>query len=102
MTDRHNAILEDRSKLMLTGVTDVESFDENKVYLYTQLGELVIRGKQLHVNEMSLESGELTVEGEISALSYGAKDRTKKPGVLGKLFRRADRIWLCCVNISLQ
>ena len=77
MTDRHNAILEDRSKLMLTGVTDVESFDENKVYLYTQLGELVIRGKQLHVNEMSLESGELTVEGEISALSYGDKDRTK-------------------------
>ena len=87
MTDRHNAILEDRSKLMLTGVTDVESFDENKVYLYTQLGELVIRGKQLHVNEMSLESGELTVEGEISALSYGDKDRTKKLGLVGKLFR---------------
>jgi sporulation protein YabP len=87
MTDRHNAILEDRSKLMLTGVTDVESFDENKVYLYTQLGELVIRGKQLHVNEMSLESGELTMEGEISALSYGDKDRTKKLGFVGKLFR---------------
>ncbi len=86
MTDRHNAIL-DRSKLMLTGVTDVESFDENKVYLYTQLGELVIRGKQLHVNEMSLESGELTVEGEICALSYGDKDRTKKLGFVGKLFR---------------
>ncbi|MBR7008491.1 MAG: sporulation protein YabP [Ruminococcus sp.] len=87
MSERHNAILENRSKLMLTGVTDVENFDENKVYLYTQLGELVIRGKQLHVNEISLESGELTVEGEINALIYGDKDRTKKLGLLGKLFR---------------
>ncbi len=87
MSERHNAILEDRSKLMLTGVTDVENFDENKVYLYTQLGELVIRGRQLHVSEMSVESGELTVEGEINALIYGDKDRTKKLGLLGKLFR---------------
>lgn len=87
MSERHNAILEDRSKLMLTGVTDVENFDENKVYLYTQLGELVIRGKQLHVNEISLESGELTVEGEINALIYGDKDRTKKLGLFGKIFR---------------
>lgn len=79
--------MENRSKLMLTGVTDVENFDENKVYLYTQLGELVIRGRQLHVNEISLESGELTVEGEINALIYGDKDRTKKLGLLGKLFR---------------
>ena len=87
MSERHNAILEDRSKLMLTGVTDVENFDENKVYLYTQLGELVIRGKQLHVNEISLESGELTVQGDICSLTYGEKDSTKKLGFLGKLFR---------------
>lgn len=87
MSERHNAIMENRSKLMLTGVTDVENFDENKVYLYTQLGELVIRGKQLHVNEISLESGELTVEGEINALIYGDKDRTKKLSLFGKIFR---------------
>ena len=55
--------------------------------LYTQLGELTIRGKDLHVSEMSLESGELSVEGEIQALIYGDKDRTKKLGFIGKLFR---------------
>ncbi len=87
MNERHNAILEDRQRLMLTGVTDVESFDEKQVGLYTQLGELTIRGKNLHVNEMSLESGELTVEGDIQALIYGEKDRTKKLGFIGKLFR---------------
>ena len=87
MNERHNAILEDRRKLMLTGVTDVESFDEKQVGLYTQLGELTIRGKDLHVSEMSLESGELSVEGEIQALIYGDKDRTTKLGFIGKLFR---------------
>ncbi len=87
MNERHNAILEDRQKLMLTGVTDVESFDEQRVVLYTQLGELAIKGSQLHVSEMSVESGELTVDGDIQALVYGEKDRTKKLGLLGKLFR---------------
>ena len=87
MNERHNAILEDRQRLMLTGVTDVDSFDEKLVELFTQLGELTIRGKNLHVNEMSLESGELTVEGDIQALIYGEKDRSKKLGFIGKLFR---------------
>ena len=87
MTEQHNAILENRQRLMLSGVTDVESFDEKLVLLYTQLGELAVKGSQLHVSEMSTESGELTVEGEINSLIYGDRDRTKKLGLLGKLFR---------------
>ena len=87
MNERHNAILEDRQRLMLTGVTDVDSFDEKLVVLFTQLGELVIKGRELHVNEMSVESGELTIEGDICSLVYGEKDRTKKLGFFGKLFR---------------
>ena len=87
MTEQHNAILENRQRLMLTGVTDVESFDEKLVLLYTQLGELAVKGSQLHVSEMSTESGELTIEGEINSLIYGDRDRTKKLGLLGKLFR---------------
>lgn len=87
MNERHNAILEDRQRLMLTGVTDVESFDEKLVVLYTQLGELSVRGRELHVSDLSLESGELTIEGDVQALIYGEKDRTKKLGLLGKLMR---------------
>lgn len=87
MTEQHNAILENRQRLMLSGVTDVESFDEKLVLLYTQLGELAVKGSQLHVSEMSTESGELTIEGEINSLIYGDRDRTKKLGLLGKLFR---------------
>lgn len=84
---RHNAIMENRTRLMLTGVNDVESFDEKQIILYTQLGELTVKGDKLHVSEMSIESGELNVDGEITALIYGEKDRVKKLSTLGKLFR---------------
>lgn len=84
---RHNAILENRSRLMLTGVTDVDSFNEEEICLFTQLGELTIRGKCLHINEMSIDSGDLNVEGDIKSLIYGEKDRHKKLTALGKLFR---------------
>ncbi|MBO5449643.1 MAG: sporulation protein YabP [Ruminococcus sp.] len=83
----HNAILENRRKLMLTGVTDVESFNEEQINLYTQLGELTIKGNQLHINEMSVDSGDLSVEGDISALIYGDRDRRNRLTTLGKLFR---------------
>ena len=83
MQGRHNAILENRSRLMLTGVTDVECFNEEVISLYTQLGEL----KNLHINEMSVDSGDLSVEGDISSLVYGEKDLKKRLSLIGKLFR---------------
>lgn len=82
-----NLILENRKNLVLTGVTDVDSFDERAILLYTQLGELVIRGENLHINVMNVETGDLSVEGEISSLVYGDKKVKKKPNVLEKLFK---------------
>ncbi len=84
---RHNAIMEDRSKLMLTGVNDVERFDENTVVLYTQLGELTIKGEKLHISEMSVENGEMNIDGEVTALIYGQRDAVSRLGFFGKLFR---------------
>ncbi len=84
---KHNIILEERSRLSISGVTDVESFDENEISLYTTLGELSIKGKCLHVDEMSLESGNITISGDVKSLVYGDKDRTKKPSLWGKITR---------------
>ncbi len=84
---KHNIILEERSKLSISGVTDVESFDENEISLYTTLGELSVKGKCLHVDEMSLESGNITISGDVKSLVYGDKDRTKKPSLWGKITR---------------
>ena len=83
----HNVILEGRKNLTISGVTDVDSFDERCISLYTQLGELVIKGRELHINSMSVETGDMTIEGDIWALNYGDKDKKSTATFLGKLFR---------------
>ncbi len=83
----HSLSLENRTRLNLSGVTDIDSFDESQILLFTQLGELLIKGKNLHVNELSVESGSLTVEGDIWLLSYGEKDRKAKASFLKKMLR---------------
>lgn len=83
----HNLILENRKKLTLSGVTDVDNFDEKSIILYTNLGELTVTGKNLHVNEISLETGEMSIDGDIWAITYGDKDRKSTLSFFGKLFR---------------
>ena len=86
-TGQHSLTLENRKLLRLSGVTDIDSFDEGQIMLFTQLGELVIKGRELHVNELSVEKGELTVEGDIWSLSYGEKNRKAKAGLIKKALR---------------
>ena len=69
----HNVIIEGRSRLSISGVEDVESFDENSVNLYTSKGMLTIRGTGLHMERLSLDTGELGVEGTIDGLQYGGE-----------------------------
>ena len=66
----HQLILQDRRQLELTGVADVDSFDENTVVAYTSLGELTIRGSGLHIRQMNLESGSMSLEGQVDTLTY--------------------------------
>lgn len=83
----HNVIMESRKSLTLSGVTDVDSFDERCIVLYTQLGELVIKGRNLHIGMMSIETGDMSIDGDIWALCYGDKDKKSSSSFLGKLFR---------------
>lgn len=83
----HNVIIENREKLSLSGVTDVDNFDDGEVLIYTSMGDLSIRGKNLKVEAVSVETGELKLTGQIKALVWGDKDRTKKLGILGKILR---------------
>ncbi len=82
----HNVIMEDRKSLTVTGVKDVDSFDEQTMIVYTDMGELTVRGTQLHINRLNTEAGELNVTGNIFGLAY-TDDRDKKSGLLGRLFR---------------
>ena len=83
----HNIILEGRKRLSVSGVTDVDHFDENTVLLYTTMGEMTVRGVDLHVNTLSVESGEMDIEGEISGIVYGDPDRRSPLSLFGKIFR---------------
>ncbi len=82
----HNFIMENRKKLTLTGVQDVESFDENTVLLETDLGELTIKGTDLHILGFNKETGDLDMEGMIYAFVYS--DTQKQTGsVWSRIFK---------------
>jgi len=66
----HKLQLNDRKQLTMTGVTEVVSFDEDSVVLQTTLGTLIVQGQQLQLKNLSLDGGQVAVDGEISALAY--------------------------------
>lgn len=81
----HNIIMEARARMSVSGVMDVESFDETVVTLYTSRGLLTIRGTGLHIERLSLETGELSVEGTIDSLQY--TEEQMGGGFWSRLFR---------------
>lgn len=66
----HKLTLDERKKLTMTGVTEVVSFDDTAVVLHTALGTLEVQGQQLKLKTLSLDGGQVAVEGHISALYY--------------------------------
>lgn len=66
----HKLQLNERHQLTMTGVTEVVSFDDNTVVLQTALGTLIVQGQQLQLKTLSLEGGQVAVDGNISALIY--------------------------------
>lgn len=81
----HNVIMEERARLSISGVEDVESFDESEIVMTTTKGSLIIKGSELHIEKLSLETGELSVEGFIDDLSY--EDRSPSGGFWSRLFK---------------
>ncbi|MBQ6843274.1 MAG: sporulation protein YabP [Agathobacter sp.] len=89
ITKSHKIILGNRTSGSITGVLDVISFDITEVLLETEQGMLNIKGKDLHVNRLNLEKGEVDVEGTIDAFSYSQVPTSikKSEGFLGKYFK---------------
>jgi sporulation protein YabP len=83
-----NIVLENREKLSISGVLDVLSFDDQVVILETELGLLTVKGDNLRINKLSIDTSEVVVEGEIFNLAYSENDLEKKSsGFLGKIFK---------------
>ena len=85
----HNLILENRKKLSVSGIEEVESFNEEEIILRTcEDGVLVIKGEDLHINKLSVDTGDVNIAGEVSAMDYiDRSPKSKGSGLLSRLLR---------------
>ena len=82
-----NLVLENRNKLSVSGVNDVLSFDDQVVIIETELGLLTVKGENLKINKLNIDTSEVIVEGEINSLSYSEHQTKSEGGFLGKIFK---------------
>lgn len=83
-----NLILENRGKLSISGVNDVLSFDDQVVMVETELGLLTVKGENIKINKLSIDTSEVIIEGDISYLAYSDKEIEKSKGnLISKIFK---------------
>ena len=87
---QHRVILTNRGTCALNGISDILSFDVNEILLETEMGMLMIRGIDLHVNRLTLEKGEVDLSGKIDSIQYSDVNQGKGSqgeSLLGRLFK---------------
>jgi sporulation protein YabP len=82
-----NLIMENREKLSISGVIDVESFNDECVIIETDLGVLTVRGEDLRINKLNIDSSELDIEGDIVSCEYSDRDRSRGAGFFARMFK---------------
>lgn len=83
----HNIILENRNKLSVSGVSDVDSFDDKQISAFTEMGFLTIKGSNLHINKFNTQNGELNLSGKIDSLLYSNREKISTTSLISKLFK---------------
>lgn len=81
----HTLLIDNRNTLTITGVTDTQNFDEENLIVETTLGKISVRGENLQVTKLSLDSGEMSVEGKIISVSY-SDIVPRASGFFGRVF----------------
>ncbi|SHI07415.1 sporulation protein YabP [Sporanaerobacter acetigenes] len=82
-----NIYLEDRTNLTITGVEQVESFNDNTIILITIRGGMTIKGEELNINKLNLEDGNVKIDGTINGILYNNKDSNSKGKLFEKMFK---------------
>lgn len=85
----HKLEIANRGKGSVTGIQDVVSFDENQIVLDTDMGLLTVKGKELHVSRLTLEKGEVDIEGTFDSFAYSSNEHYRKSGesLFNRLFK---------------
>jgi sporulation protein YabP len=89
-TSNHNVVLFNKKQMTVSGVIRVENFNESTIVLVTEFGQLTIEGTNLHISKLSLETGDMNIDGDIAGLFYsGDFDSAgkKTSGLFGKIFK---------------
>ena len=84
---QHNATLENRENLTLSGVTDVSEFNENIIIVSTSMGVLTVCGDNLKIDMLSVETGDMKIKGEIDKIEYGDEELHSEGGFWSRIFR---------------
>jgi len=74
----HKISIENRQRAVVTGVEDVDSFNENEIIFLTGAGMMTILGKDLHINKLNLDDGQLIIDGTIECADYADHDEIRK------------------------
>lgn len=82
-----NILIENRSNMTITGVEQVDSFNDNTIILRTIKGGLTIKGEELNVGQLNLDSGNVKIDGIINGIIYNNKDSSSKGNIIGKIFK---------------
>ena len=85
----HSLHLENRSRVVVTGVEDVDNFNEEEINFQTECGYVTLTGADLHINRFSMEEGQLVIEGTINGVAYSASEEANEhsSGFFSKLFK---------------
>ena len=84
-TKKHTIMLDNRSKLVMTGAEDVSGFNEEVVSIKTSCGTMIIKGENLHIDKLNLETGDVTIDGKICAMQYIGNDNSRSK--LSRVFK---------------
>ena len=84
---KHNIVMNNARELFIGGVNEVLNFDETLISIVTPLGELSIEGSELRITKYLMQSGEMCVDGMITALIYSPQKTEAKKGLFSKLSR---------------
>lgn len=84
----HKIVIDSRTKVVITAVEDMDSFNENEVILLSNHGFITITGEDLHISKLNLDDGQLVVEGKIQSIDYADHEEERaKHGVFSKMFK---------------
>ena len=82
-----NILMEDRSRISVSGVEDIDTFDESEFVAITSAGALIVKGADLHITKLNVDTGELIVDGEFDSCVFNNSYGGKAGGFLARIFK---------------